>query len=169
MKRLTLMLLFLLAAVLATGQQRATTEDGSVVLLYPDGTWEFAEESGSEAVESPVTLELIRFGFTESGPANDYANDYSDWFDIVFAVNNSTDQDIRAARGVVVFEDLFGDELWRVNLRISDPLPAGESITWVGSVDYQMFNDSHKRMKNMRTQDMAVVYDEVQVIYEDAE
>lgn len=167
MKRLALMWLLLCAAAAATAQQRATTNDGSGVLLYPDGTWEYTEETRPEVSESPVTLELIRFGFTESGPANNYANDYSDWFDIVFAVNNTTDQDIRAVRGVADFEDLFGDVIWRVNLRISDPLQAGETITWNGSVDYRMFNDSHRRMKNMRSQDMTVVFREVEVIYED--
>jgi hypothetical protein len=30
-----------------------------------------------------------------------------------------------------------------------------------------MFDDSHRRMKNMRSQDMTVVFREVQVIYED--
>lgn len=166
-RTLTMVPLLLLATLSATAQQRATTEDGATVLLYADGTWELAGEDGAELEISPVTLELISFGFVESGPDNDYANDYRDWFDIALSVTNTTDADIRAARGVVLFHDLFGDVIWRVNLRVSDPIPAGESITWTGSVEFQSFTDSHRRMKNMRAQDMMVEYADVQVIFEE--
>lgn len=168
-RALAALALLLIPTLSVFAQQRATTETGETVLLYADGTWEFADADETERSDAPVTLDLIRFGFTESGPANDYANDYRDWFDIVFKVNNITETDIRAARGVVLFQDLFGDTIWRVNLQVSDPIPAGDSITWMGSVDFQTFNDSHRRMKNMRTQDMMVEYGDVEAIYEPAE
>ena len=168
-RTLTMVLLLLLATLSATAQQRATTEDGATVLLYADGTWGLAGEDGAELETSPVTLELISFGFVESGPDNDYANDYRDWFDIVFDVTNNTESPIRAARGVVLFQDLLGDIIWRVNLQISDPMEAGQTIQWIGKVDFQTFNDSHRRMKNLRVRDMAVVFDDVQAIYAEGE
>jgi len=48
-------------------------------------------------------------------------------------------------------------------------MEAGQTIQWIGKVDFQTFNDSHRRMKNLRVRDMAVVFDDVQAIYAEGE
>jgi hypothetical protein len=126
----------------------------------------FAEERNSENVVSAMLFDLT---FHESNSANDYANDYSDWLSIGFYFLSNLEKTTRAIKGTVVFYDLFDEEWWRVRLTLSDPLVPNELLGWSGSVNYNQFQDGHRTAKNTKPEDILVVFEVSQIIYEDGE
>lgn len=51
-------------------------------------------------------------------------------FDLTFT--NSSDYQIRAFKGVIVFKDIFGDEFKRINLEYDQTISGGSFVEWNG-------------------------------------
>ncbi|MCG8453461.1 MAG: hypothetical protein MI717_09805 [Spirochaetales bacterium] len=115
----------------------------------------------------PITVELLSIDFFESNRDNDYANDFSDWISFVFLFTNNHNQTIRAAKGSVVFMDLFGDEWWKIGLTLNDPIGKNEAITWEGMIDYNGYIDAHKTAKRSDPSGIQVRFDIEQMLLSD--
>lgn len=50
---------------------------------------------------------------------------------------NPSAKDIRAFKGTIVFQDLFGSPIYRVSVTISDPIKAGAQAKWNGQHEGQ--------------------------------
>ena len=116
-----------------------------------------------------IDIDLLELAYHESNAANDYANDYSDWISMSFKFTNNTDKDLKAMKGAVVFEDLFGEEWMRIGLTVNDPIPSKETFLWEGLIDYNMFNDQHQKLRSSKVGDVVVSYDLSQILYSDGE
>ncbi len=74
---------------------------------------------------------------------HDYGSgNVSDSIVIDLAFQNKGNKDIAGVKGKTVFKDIFGDVIKIVNLSYDDGIPAGKSVTWVGRLDYNQFEQN---------------------------
>ena len=119
-----------------TAVENVQAEPKPQVIAVAEGT----AERSSETVVSAYLLNLM---FNESNAANDYTNDYQDWISIGFMFTSALQKTTRAVKGDIIFADLFGEEWWRVGLTVTDPLIPEEGFIWLGSINYNMYEDAH--------------------------
>jgi hypothetical protein len=100
-------------------------------------------------------------------PSNPLAGSYRDTLIIKCAYENTSPKDIRAFKGSVIFQDLFGTEIYRANLTISDPISAGAKTQWNGSIEYNQFIAAHKLFRNTELKDMKVIWMPASIIFVD--
>lgn len=100
-------------------------------------------------------------------PSNYRLDRYEDNITISIAYENRSTKDIRAFQGIVIFNDLFGDEIFSSSIKISDPIKAGQKATWIGAIEYNQFRDEHKRLKNADMKDLKVVWKPAKIIFSD--
>lgn len=116
---------------------------------------------------SPLAVELVALVYHKSGVSNNYANDYQDWISFTFTFTNSTEKAIQAAKGTIVFMDVFGEEWWRIGLTLNESINPGEAISWSGQINYDGYNDSHQTAKYMDAADVTMRYDVAQLMFAD--
>lgn len=97
-----------------------------------------------KAMNEALTVTMLTFEFREGNPR---AQQYSDYFNVKIGFKNNTSETIKGAKGVFVIKDMFGDELKRVNLSNDQGIPAGETSTISGSIDFNQFIDGDKKLK----------------------
>jgi len=94
--------------------------------------------------------------------------DYRDYITYGFAFNNKTNKDIRAVKGSILFNDLFDEKISSLNLTYdSYIIPAGTSINWEATSDYNQFLDTDVRLKNKDLKDLKVVWIPEKIIFVD--
>ncbi len=71
--------------------------------------------------------------------ANFEEGTYQDKILISFVFVNKSTKDIRAFKGTVIFNDLFGKKLKETNLSYEDGIKAGQKKNWVGELPYNDF------------------------------
>jgi hypothetical protein len=119
--------------------------------------------------EEPITVALIDMSYHASNASNDYANGYSDWLSFSFIFKNNGLKDIMAAKGRVIFMDVFEERWWSIGVTLDDLITSGEEILWEGSIDYNMFDDQQKKAKNTSPDKIKVRFEVSQIIYSDGE
>ena len=129
-----------------------------------------AEEA--KAKEEAVKAELAKYlnltvydkGFL---PSDLERGRYSDYLTVSVAYQNTSPKDIRAFQGTVIFQDLFGDKVMDLDLKITDPVKAGEKGQWKGSTHYNQFESEHTKFKNAELKDLKVVWVPEKIIFVD--
>ena len=100
-------------------------------------------------------------------PSNWRAERYEDLITYSITYKNTSPKDIRAFQGQVVFQDLFGDRVNGFNLKISDPIKAGETGNWSGGTKFNQFDDEDVRLRNADLKDLKVVWVPERIIFAD--
>jgi hypothetical protein len=95
------------------------------------------------------------------------SGDFEDRINLKCAYENTSGKDIRAFKGAIRFTDLFGAEIYTVNLTISDPVAAGQKATWDGSIKYNQFMREHQALRNAELANMKVEWRPASIIYAD--
>ena len=129
-----------------------------------------AEEA--KAKEQAVKAELAKYlnltvydkGFL---PSDLESGRYSDFLTVSVAYQNTSPKDIRAFQGTVIFQDLFGDKVMDLSLKITDPVKAGEKGQWKGNTRYNQFDSEHTKFKNAELKDLKVVWVPKEIIFVD--
>lgn len=111
-----------------------------------------------------ITLTVFDKGFVDS---NWQASRYEDLMTYSITYKNNSSMAIRAFQGQVVFQDLFGDKVNGFNLKISDPIGAGETATWRGTTKFNQFDDEDVRLRNTDLKDLKVVWVPERIIFAD--
>jgi hypothetical protein len=124
-------------------------------------------ESGSRGVtsgetivtgESPITARLLDKHFNE-GRIQDYL-----MFELAFS--SALHQTVIAFNGVVIFTDLFDQEILRLNITSDERLGVGESVSWVGGIGYDSGRGSHVRLRNVRPSELRIRFNLDAVTYD---
>jgi hypothetical protein len=123
-----------------------------------------AAEAKQAELRKAINLTVFEKGFIPSNPS---AGRYSDYLTFKTAYENTSGKDIRAFRGAVRFADLFGQAIISVNLTIQDPIAAGQKATWSGTIEYNQFLDTHKKLQNHELQNMKVTWLPESIIFTD--
>jgi hypothetical protein len=122
------------------------------------------QEAIAAELRKALTLTVYERGFL---PSNPFGGRYQDYLTIRCAYENSSSKDIRASKGSVIFQDLFGADIYRANLTISDPISAGAKAKWEGTIEYNQFVAAQKQFRNSELKDMKVVWMPASVIFAD--
>jgi hypothetical protein len=113
----------------------------------------------------PIVLTLLSKRFRDA----DYkaSSDFQAAILFDLAIKNQTGKPIRAFDGVVTFTDLLDNEVLSSKLAINDPIGAGASVNWNGSIKYNQFTDSHQRLRNEAESNLKVNFTIRKVLYAD--
>ncbi len=122
------------------------------------------EERKRKEREKGITIALADKGFREGSFES---GDISDKILLSFKFVNHLPKDLRAFTGTVMFMDLFDREIHRVGLTVEDPVKSGQGLQWDGTVDYNQFIDSHRRLRTIERQNLKVSFKLEAVIYRD--
>ena len=92
--------------------------------------------------------------------------------EVVFTVTNKSDKDIIGTKGVAIFYDKFGDELYRTNLKldfadIGGVLPVGKDYTFDGSTPINRFMDNAMKFADTPTSELTFKYQPEVVLFKD--
>jgi hypothetical protein len=93
--------------------------------------------------------------------------DYEDYLTYKFAFQNSTDKEIRAFKGTVIFNDLFDVKISELSLTYDKGVPAGKIINYDASSDYNQFQDSDNLLKSKDLKDMKIVWVPEKILFKD--
>lgn len=94
-----------------------------------------------------LTVSFNSLGFQ---PSNVQAGQYQDYFTIELGFKNNTNKDISGAKGVVVLKDMFGEVIKEITLSNDDGIPANQTTTVSGTIDYNQFIDQDKKLKSTK-------------------
>ena len=95
--------------------------------------------------------------------------DYQDYmfFDLSFQAVG-LDKPARAIKGVLNFEDLFGEVKLRLKMTIDEPITPGGNILLRGhGFEYNQFTSSHKWVRGTDLKDMKASFTVLNIIYQD--
>jgi hypothetical protein len=122
------------------------------------------QDARAAELRGTLTLSVFRKLFV---PSNPMGGRYSDYVSISCAYQNKSAKNIRAFTGEIAFTDLFGKEIFSSNVTISDPVKAGATGQWEGSIEFNQFIDSHRRLRDTELKDMKIVWSPKSIIFED--
>lgn len=108
----------------------------------------------------PIAATLVEKGFQEG----EYGQDA-----ITFTVSfsNDTGKNVRAFDGILEFTDLLGNEILNANLAVNDPVGAGTTLEWPGSIEYNQFVNKHRNLRNAEPQNIKIRFALQKVLFED--
>jgi hypothetical protein len=123
------------------------------------------QEFVSSELRKSLNLTVYSKGFQ---PSNASAGIYQDYITLQCAYENTSTKDIRAFKGVVLFQDLFGAPIYRVGVTISAPVKAGEQAKWSGTINFNQFIATQVQLRNTDLKDMKVVWMPASIIFADS-
>lgn len=80
---------------------------------------------------------------------------------------SSLAKDIRAVKGVVRFNDMFGESILNVTLTLESALPVGRSVSWEGGIGYIQFIPTHQRLLTIKKEDLEVSFSTGMIFFAD--
>jgi len=110
-------------------------------------------------LQNAVMVTCFKKGYTEVN--------YQDYITYGFAIQNKSEQDIRAVKGEIMFTDLFDDEIKTLSFTYDQPIRAGATANWNATTDYNQFMDDDVRLKNKELNDLKIVWKPIKVIFQD--
>lgn len=120
-----------------------------------------------ESLNAPnkqISITLLNKNFHQA----DYsAGDSGDRIDFIFQFTNHLKKDIRAFTGGVVFKDLFERIILRMVITEEGGIRSGGTSQWRGGMEFNQFEEAHKRLLNVGNNDLIVEFLLKQVIYTD--
>ena len=123
------------------------------------------EQAAREEAERVARLQIavmvtcFKKGYTEV--------DYQDYITYGFAIQNKSEQDIRAVKGEIMFTDLFDVEIKTLSFTYDQPIKAGATSNWNATTDYNQFRDEDVRLRNKNLEDLKIVWKPIKVIFQD--
>jgi hypothetical protein len=140
---------------------------GSPVGQTPSDSSQNAEQSTATNVNDTLLIPTLSNKVYQ--PADPSNNSYQDFisFDITLDTSKLT-KPTRAVKGVLVFTDLFGEEKFRLNWTINDPLTPGVSYTGKGiGFNFNQFEESHIWIRDTDLKDMKSRFEVTNILYQD--
>lgn len=122
------------------------------------------EDALAAELRKAITLSVYEKSFLAADPT---AGSYEDHIVIKCAYQNTSGKDIRAFKGKVRFTDLFGSEIYKSSLTISDPVSTGNKATWTGTIKYNQFLEDDVKLRSAELKDMKVEWLPSSVIFAD--
>ncbi|MFC1567463.1 hypothetical protein ACFL3R_01330 [Thermodesulfobacteriota bacterium] len=173
-----------IATVATQEQTLAMLRQKYLILKYgldmPDISTRYKEVKASEAAKSIktkpepapmsseekvareiITVRLLKKEYTDQ--------DYQEFifFDIEFKAPG-LDKPARAIKGILNFEDLFGETKFRLNMTINDPMsPNGKLISKGSGFKFNQFRGPHQWIRSNALKDMKASFTVKSILYQD--
>lgn len=134
-----------------------------------------AESPASATIQQPPAppaspaQDALSVWVTQKGfmPIDVEAGRYKDYITFMVQYRNRSNKDIRAFRGTIEFQDLFGRAIVSALVSISKPVSAGSEGYWEGSLDYSQFIRAHQELRGHELSDLKVKWSADTVIFID--
>ena len=110
-------------------------------------------------LQNAVMVTCFKKGYSEI--------EYQDYITYGFAIQNKSNQDIRAIKGDIMFTDLFDEKIKTLGFTYDQPIKAGATVNWNATTDYNQFIDDDVRLKNKDLKDLKIVWKPIKVIFKD--
>ena len=110
-------------------------------------------------LQNTVMVTCFEKGFSEVN--------YQDYITYKFAIQNKSDQDIRAVKGEIMFTDLFDDEIKTLSFTYDETIDAGATANWNATTDYNQFMNDDVKLRNKDLEDLKIVWKPIKVIFND--
>lgn len=126
------------------------------------------EEANAAGLRKALTFAVYAKDFqpaNTSGPPGTW--DFKNYLVLKCTYQNTSGKDIRAFTGRIRFTDLFDKEVLTRSVTISDPVTAGTTNNWTGTLDYNDFQNDLKALRNANLTDLKVVWLPKQIIFAD--
>jgi hypothetical protein len=114
--------------------------------------------------ESPIAVQLAGKDFLEGDLLTGQVGDR---LAVELEFTSRIDKPVRAFTGVVVFRDLFDQEVLRAGVTCAEELKPHQSIRWRGILGYQPFDEKHRRLRGLGVKDLRTDFVLERVIYAD--
>jgi hypothetical protein len=92
---------------------------------------------------------------------------YQDYITIKLAYQNTSGKDIRGFKGVLSFQDLFGDTIQNVSLKEDSPLKNGESKRVGRTISYNQFMEKDTKLRNTEMNNLKTVWKPELILFTD--
>ena len=122
------------------------------------------EEALSAELRKSINLAVYDKSFTPSNPSD---GEYESYIVLRCTYRNTSGKDIRAFKGKILFTDLFDKQIFESGITIDDPIRAGATAKWTGTIKYNQFVDAHSALKNAELKNMKVVWNPISAIFTD--
>lgn len=95
------------------------------------------------------------------------ASRFSEEFLFSFAFNNRGSKKITGFKGQVVFEDSFGEEVQRINLKEETAIAPGKSVPWTGTSNYNPFEARDQKFKALIGKTLKIRFEPETLLFAD--
>lgn len=112
-----------------------------------------------EKLSNAVMVSCFEKGYTE--------HNYKNYITYKFAINNKSNKTIRAFKGNIAFNNIFGDNIKTISIMYDQPIERGETVNWAATTDYNQFMDDDIELNNKELKDLKVVWSPSQIMFED--
>jgi len=110
-------------------------------------------------LKEKVGVEVVNKGFRTS--------DYDDYITIKLRFTNRTDKDIKGVKGIIIFYDIFDEEIYKIGISYDDGIAKRDSAVWNGEIDYNQFKDDHKELRATELESLKYEWLPDTIIYQD--
>lgn len=118
-----------------------------------------AEEKQRAALLQSLVVTIYEKGFAKIS--------YQDYITIKLSYENKSGKDIRGFKGVVVFKDLFGDEIKSVNLKEDEIFKVGETKRVSRTINYNQFIDADQKLNGTTMDNLKVEWKPELIMFTD--
>ncbi|MEA9419810.1 hypothetical protein VCX22_20585 [Aeromonas caviae] len=121
-------------------QRQAQAQQAALEAEVKQKQLESLKEMNSALTTSLMSLKYI--------PSDFQAQRIEDLFEIQIAFKNNTSEKMIGVRGTVVFKDVFGEIIKQINLSNDADIPAGQTVIYNGTFDYNQFMNEDTKLRN---------------------
>lgn len=148
-------------------QVRSAVNDAFSGIFDEEETEETSEVVKKEEKPPKVSNDLTqKIGF-EITDKSFVEGNFQDSNNFTFQFTNNSNKDIEGIKGVITLQDLFGDQIKRVNLSYDEGVVIGESKLYRASLDYNQFMDDDIKLRNTDLAKMKYEWEVTTIIYSD--
>jgi hypothetical protein len=117
------------------------------------------EEPANDALTPKIGFNVSKKGFT--------ASDFENKITFTFLLTNNTQKDVAGVKGNIVFRDIFGDEITKVNYSYDGGIKANATVTDARTVDYNQFISSDEKLRSTPLDKLKYDWQVQTIIYAD--
>lgn len=106
-----------------------------------------------------LTVALTRLEF--------FKERFLDGFKISLALENKSTKDLAGVKGSLFIRDMFDDKIKNINFSIDQAIPAGQTLVWEGTLDYNQFMAEDNKLKTTPLDKMKIFFEPEVFIFTD--
>ena len=128
-----------------------------------------ASEPEKEVRRNPLSSQPILAVLMEKGfsPRNISDGKYEQEVTMTLSFKNKTSKEIRAFDGYLEYTDLLDNEIVKSRVEINESIATDSSLTWVGALEYNQFNDSHERFRSEPKENLKLSFHTGKILFAD--
>lgn len=123
-----------------------------------------AREKATKAMDAVLTVALTS---KTVRPKDIHAGRFHDSVEITVAFKNNFPKDISGVKGRLIFTDIFGDKIKDVGLKVDDPIAAGATYVWPGTMDLNQFEASDTKFANTPQDKLKATWQPITYLFAD--